>query len=97
MPDYIDNTIVVGDKQWDRLVDAARRAGIYVNLNFAEREGDFMYMAQSLIGPTGATLVHRRKLRPSGAERYMFSDGTTDGLKVVSTPYGRVGMLECGE
>lgn len=97
LPSYIENTIVVGDVQWSRLVQATRQAGLYVNLNFAEREGDFIYMAQSLISPSGDTLIHRRKLRPSGAERYMFSDGTTDGLKVVTTPFGRWGMLECGE
>ncbi|KAF3800067.1 Cyanide hydratase [Colletotrichum gloeosporioides] len=97
LPSYIDNAIVVGDAQWSRLIAAVQEAGIFANINFAERDGDFMYMSQSLLGPEGDVLHHRRKLRPSGAERYMFSDGTTDGLKVVQTDYGRWGMLECGE
>ncbi|KAM0335814.1 hypothetical protein ACHAQA_000864 [Verticillium albo-atrum] len=95
--DYVDNSIVVGDAQWARLVAATRRAGLYVNINFSEREGDFIYMAQSLLSPSGDVLIHRRKLRPSGSERDLFSDGTTDGLQVVTTPFGRWGMLECGE
>lgn len=88
---------MVGDAQWTRLIQAIQQAAIHVNLNFAEVDGDFMYMSQALIDPQGQVLHHRRKLRPSGAERYFFSDGTTKGLEVVQTEYGRWGMLECGE
>ncbi|GKT52833.1 aliphatic nitrilase [Colletotrichum tofieldiae] len=97
LPSYIDNAIVIGDIQWNRLIDAIRAASIYANLNFAEVDGDFMYMSQALVDPNGQVLHHRRKLRPSGAERFFFSDGTTDGLKVVQTDFGRWGMLECGD
>ncbi|KAK8179888.1 aliphatic nitrilase [Phyllosticta capitalensis] len=97
LPSYIEHAIVIGDAQWNRLIAAVKEAAIHVNLNFAEVDGDFMYMSQALVDPQGQVLHHRRKLRPSGAERYFFSDGTTDGLKVVQTDYGRWGMLECGE
>lgn len=87
----------MGDLHWTRILNATREAGIHAQINFAERDGDFMYMSQSLIDPKGEVLIHRRKLRPSGSERYIFSDGTTDGLQVVETAYGRWGVLECGE
>lgn len=40
---------------------------------------------------------HRHKLRPSGSERDLWSDGLIKTLQVVDTPYGRWGMLECWE
>ncbi|CAG8165341.1 unnamed protein product [Penicillium salamii] len=97
LPSYIENSLVVGDANWKRLVDAVKKAGIYAGLAFSERLDDHIYMAQSLISPLGDVLIHRHKLRPSGSERSFFSDGTMDELQVVTTARGRVGMLECGE
>jgi predicted amidohydrolase len=68
-----------------------------VALAFSERDGEFLYMSQALISPEGDIVMHRRKLRPSGSERDMFSDGTVDQLQVKNTALGRVGMLQCGE
>ncbi|KAK1487221.1 hypothetical protein CCUS01_03565 [Colletotrichum cuscutae] len=97
LPSYIENAIVIGDAQWNRLIAAIQAVGIYANLNFAEVDGDYMYMSQASIDPQGNIMHHRRKLRPSGAERYFFSDGVAGDLKVLETDYGRWGMLECGE
>lgn len=92
---YINNPIVVGDSNWRRLLSSIKTAGIYAALGFSEVKGDNMYMSQALISPLGDILIHRHKLRPSGSERYFFSDGTTDQLQVVTTAkLGRVGMLE---
>ncbi|KAJ4253961.1 hypothetical protein NW762_010360 [Fusarium torreyae] len=95
--DYIDNSIVVGDANWDKLVAAARLNSVHVGLAYSERVGRVIYMAQALIDPAGETIIHRHKLRPSGGERNIWSDGSTDGFKVVNTTYGRIGMLECWE
>lgn len=35
-------------------------------LAYSERNGDYLYMAQVIIGPDGELLIHRHKLRPSG-------------------------------
>ncbi|KAL3434971.1 carbon-nitrogen hydrolase [Aspergillus tetrazonus] len=94
---YVANTITRGDSNWNRLVTAAKRNAVYVALGFSEREDDYIYMAQTLIDPEGEVLIHRHKLRPSGQERDNWSDGTMDDLKVVETPFGRVGLLECWE
>ncbi|KAG9605600.1 hypothetical protein KCU77_g3598, partial [Aureobasidium melanogenum] len=64
LPMYINNSLVVGDDNWDRLIAAIQDAGIYAGLSFSELKGDRLYMAQAL---------------------------------VVTTPRGRMGMLECGE
>ncbi|PLB52510.1 aliphatic nitrilase [Aspergillus steynii IBT 23096] len=97
LPTYLANSMVVGGHEWNRLVSAIKNAELYASINFAQKDGGYLYMAQALISPTGKELILRHKLRPSGDERYIFSDGTINEFKVVNTTYGRVGMLECGE
>ncbi|PWY69969.1 aliphatic nitrilase [Aspergillus eucalypticola CBS 122712] len=83
---YIENSLEIGSHEWNTLVDGIVRGS-----------GNYIYMAQALISRDGEVVMHLRKLRPSGSERGMFSDGTVDQLRVVNTPLGRVGMLQCGE
>ncbi|KAJ5088462.1 aliphatic nitrilase [Penicillium angulare] len=97
LPSYIANAMVVGGPEWNRLISAIKATKLYAGLTFAQRAGDNLYMAQTLISPLGDQLIFRHKLRPSGDERDIFSDGTMDQLKVITSAYGRVGMLECGE
>ncbi|CAG8113873.1 unnamed protein product [Penicillium olsonii] len=94
---YVENSITVGDANWEKLRLAAQEYSIHVALGFSERVDDAIYMAQSLIDPTGKVLIHRHKLRPSGGERNIWSDGTMDAFQVVNTTYGRIGLLECWE
>lgn len=63
---YVDNSMVVGGPEWDRLIAAITNAGIWARLAFAERAGDRIYMAQSLISPSGEVVIYRHKLRPFG-------------------------------
>ncbi|KPM46109.1 hypothetical protein AK830_g420 [Neonectria ditissima] len=95
--DYVENSITVGDANWKKLISAAQKNSVYLALAFSERVKDAIYMAQAFIDPKGEVLIHRHKLRPSGGERNIWSDGTTKGFKVVNTTYGRIGMLECWE
>ena len=88
---------MIGSEQWLALVEAIVTAEIWTALAFAERDGNHTYMMQALVSPTGMTVHHRRKLRPSGSERDMFSDGNVEDIKVFDTDVGRVGMLQCGE
>lgn len=97
LPSYIENSLVVGDDNWNRLLDGITSAGIYAQLNYAERTDDYLYMAQALVSPIGDVLIHRHKLRPSGTERAMFTDGTIGEIVTVNTAFGRLGLLECGE
>ncbi|PYI11620.1 aliphatic nitrilase [Aspergillus sclerotiicarbonarius CBS 121057] len=94
---YIENTMVVGGVEWNRLIAAIKEVEIYAALSFAQRVGDNLYMALALVSPLGDELIFRHKLRPSGDERDIFSDGTMDQLRVITSAFGRVGMLECGE
>ncbi|PYI02288.1 aliphatic nitrilase [Aspergillus sclerotiicarbonarius CBS 121057] len=95
--DYIENSLVVGSTNWNKLVQAAIDNSIYVGLSFSEKDTAHLYMAQSLISPDGEILIHRHKLRPSAQERDLWTDGKLDQIYAVSTPIGRIGMLSCGE
>ncbi|KAJ5113611.1 hypothetical protein N7456_002145 [Penicillium angulare] len=95
--DYIENSLVVGSDNWNKLVQAAVDNEIYVGLSFSEKDAAHLYMAQALIAPDGEILIHRHKLRPSAQERDLWTDGKLDQIYAVSTPIGRIGMLSCGE
>ncbi|KAI5479103.1 amidase [Pseudohyphozyma bogoriensis] len=95
--DYIENSMEVNSTQWNTLLAAAKSNAVYVGFGFSERAGDYIYMGQALFSPDGEVLIHRHKLRPSGSERLLWSDGTIEMLQVVSTPIGRIGLLECWE
>ncbi|GJC90075.1 nitrilase [Colletotrichum liriopes] len=94
---YLEQALVVGSAQWDRLVAAAREYHVWLEFGFSQRDGDHVFMAQALFDDSGEVIQLRQKLRPSGGERTVFSDGTIDELKVFQTPFGRLGMLECWE
>lgn len=80
-----------------RIRAAAREHGITVVLGLSEKAHGTLYMAQAVIGPDGAILLHRRKLKPTHAERTLFGESDGSGLQVVDTPIGRLGALNCWE
>ncbi|KAH6651437.1 carbon-nitrogen hydrolase [Truncatella angustata] len=94
---YVSQSFSVDDARFQKLVKAFQDQGIYGTFGFSELADDKIFMGQVLIGPDGSILHHRRKLRPSGTERYIWSDGDISGLVVTPTPHGRIGMLECWE
>ncbi|MEM9796225.1 MAG: carbon-nitrogen hydrolase family protein [Pseudomonadota bacterium] len=77
--------------------DAARKAGTYVMLGFAERDGGSIYCAQALIDDRGEVVMSRRKLKPTHMERTVWGEGPADDLKITETSFGRVGGLCCWE
>ncbi|SJM57449.1 carbon-nitrogen hydrolase family protein [Gulosibacter sp. 10] len=94
---YHANSVAVDGPQITRIREAARARGITVVLGFSEKSGGSLYMAQIVIGGDGEVLQHRRKLKPTHAERTLFGESDGSGLKVVDTPIGRVGALNCFE
>ncbi|CAG8424876.1 unnamed protein product [Penicillium salamii] len=97
LDNYFDQTITVNDTNWNKLVSAARKHSVWLEFGFAQHISDNVFMGQALIDSKGNVIQVRQKLRPSGAERNIFSDGTIDQLLVHKTPFGRLGMLECWE
>lgn len=83
---YVENSLTVDNPQWNRLVFAAKNNAVYVVPGFSHREGNQIYMAQTLISPKGELLYLRHKSRPSGGERTTWSDGTLNEWKSLRLP-----------
>ena len=96
LANYIDNSLTTNSTHWRTLVSAAVSNNIYIAPAFSHLENGALYMGQALISPNGTSFI-RRKLRPSGGERGIWSDGIMDEIRVIATPYGRWGILECWE
>ena len=96
-PRYHENSMPVDSPQMRRLQGIAKRAAVTVVMGFAERDHGSRYMAQAIIGPDGALLLARRKLKPTHIERTVFGEGDGSDLRVVDSPFGRLGALNCWE
>ncbi|KNG47980.1 carbon-nitrogen hydrolase [Stemphylium lycopersici] len=96
LANYVDNSLEINSTHWKTLVKTAVGYGTYIAPAFSHKENGNIYMGQALITPSGEVFV-RHKLRPSGGERTIWSDGVVSDLQVIATPYGRWGILECWE
>lgn len=94
---YFDNSPAIDGPELARIRDAAARHRIHVSLGVSERADGSLYMGQWLIGPDGALLARRRKLKPTHVERTVFGEGDGSDLHVTETALGRVGALCCWE
>jgi len=94
---YYENALVYNSEHARTIQAAARRLGLYVVLSMAERDITTLYIAQWIIGPDGATIAQRRKLKGTHAERTVFGEGDGSDLAVHDLPIGRVGAMCCFE
>lgn len=94
---YHANSITVDGPHMRRIREAARANNVTVVVGYSEKAFGTLYMAQTIIGPDGGILLHRRKLKPTHVERTLFGESDGSGIKVVETPLGRVGALNCWE
>ena len=94
---YHASSPTIGSSEINAIREAARRHGITVVTGLSERDHGSLFMAQLVVGPDGAILQHRRKLKPTHAERTLFGEGDGSGLGVLETPLGRIGALNCWE
>lgn len=94
---YRRNAVRRSGPEMQVLCDAARRFGMVAVFGYAELDGGSLYMGQTIVDSDGTVKLHRRKLKPSRAERMVFGEGDGSGLTVVDTSAGRVGALNCWE
>ena len=94
---YRRNAVRRDGPEMQHLCDAARRYGLVAVFGYAELAGGSLYMGQTIVDSDGTIKLHRRKLKPSRAERMAFGEGDGSGLTVVDTSAGRVGALNCWE
>lgn len=98
---YWENSVPIPSKTIDALGAAARKNSIYLTVGIIERETEgsqgTVYCTIVYFGPDGTLLGKHRKLKPTGGERTIWGEGDGSTLKVIDTPYGRIGGLICWE
>lgn len=94
---YHANSPTVDGPEVAAIRKAAKDAGIWVVLGLSERDHGSLYMSQLIIDADGEIALHRRKLKPTHAERSLFGESDGSGIKVIETPFGRLGALNCFE
>jgi nitrilase len=92
-----DQAVVVGSPATDVLADTARGLGIWLLVGVDERDGGSLYNTLLTFAPDGSLAARHRKLMPTGGERLVWGMGDGSTLRVVDTPFGRVGGLICWE
>ena len=95
---YYDASMCVGDKEFLRLAEAAKKVCAYVSIGFSEQDAvsGTLYNSNVIFSPDGTWSVHR-KLKPTGSERVVWGDANRDYFPVVNTPWGPIGNLICWE
>lgn len=94
---YRANAIELNGPEMRAIQEACKRAGVWTMLGFAERDKGSVYAAQALIDEHGEVVMTRRKTRPTHMERTVWGEGEPSDIKLVETPFARVGGLICFE
>ncbi|MDP9481729.1 MAG: carbon-nitrogen hydrolase family protein [Chloroflexota bacterium] len=95
-----DNSVEIESPTTDLLRDAAARAKVNVVVGMCERlpQPDVsLFNTQLFIDSDGMIVGKHQKIMPTLGERVVHSRGSGDGLRVFTTPVGRVSGLICGE
>ena len=95
---YYDASIVVGGEEFKALAQKAKQTGAYISLGFSERDeiSGTLYNTNAIFEPNGNYKIHR-KLKPTGAERFVWGDANKDYFPVTETPWGPIASMICWE
>ena len=82
----------------ERVAALARKYGMMIAIGIDEKDGDRLYDSAILVGKTGKLLWKHRKLNVL-AELMdpPYSIGDPDGIGVVDTEFGRIGVIICAD
>ncbi|HEY2639597.1 MAG TPA: nitrilase-related carbon-nitrogen hydrolase, partial [Streptosporangiaceae bacterium] len=94
-----ENAVVVPGPATERLGAVARDNGVWLVIGVEERvqHGGTIYNTVLYFSSDGTLADRHRKLVPTGSERTVWGMGDGSTLRVVDTPFGRVGGLICWE
>jgi nitrilase len=94
------NSVTIDDPEIETLKELARKNSIYVVIGINERQKPYdgvLYNSLVFIGTDGKIQLTHRKVFPSNREKVFHRRGDGTTLKVVETPFGRLGGLICYE
>ena len=94
---YHDAAVSVEGAEIAQLAKAAAQHRLYVCVGIIERDGGTLYCTAVYLGADGAILGKHRKLMPTALERLVWGFGDGSTLKVVDTPFGKLGAVICWE
>lgn len=95
-----DNSVEIPSATTDLLCEAAARSGVNVVVGLCERmpaPDMSLFNTQLFIDSDGTIIGKHQKIMPTLGERVVHSRGSAEGLRVFTTPVGRVSGLICGE
>ncbi|MBI4892679.1 MAG: carbon-nitrogen hydrolase family protein [Acidobacteria bacterium] len=82
----------------DRIAALARQYGVMISIGLDEKDGDRLYDSAILVDRTGKLLWKHRKLNVlAHLMDPPYSEGTIDGVGVVETEFGRIGLVICAD
>ncbi|MBK5242742.1 carbon-nitrogen hydrolase family protein [Clostridium sp.] len=96
---YYDNSVIVPSDDTDRIAKAAGEVHAYVSIGITERDINncTLYCTNLFFSPEGKLVGKHRKLKPTGAERFIWGDGNEGAFPIIDTPWGNMGSLICWE
>lgn len=98
---YVENSVAVPSKETEYLGKIAKENNVYLVIGVTERDNEWsdtsLYCSVLFFSPKGDLLGKHRKLKPTGSERLVWSDGDGSTMPVFDTPYGKTGALICWE
>lgn len=95
-----EQSILADGEEVQALQSAAQETKTYLSVGISERtrySSGTLFNSNIFIGPDGRVLNLHRKLMPTFFEKLTWAPGDGHGLKVVETPFGKIGNLICGE
>src|SRR5690625_4604838 len=97
---YWENSMMVPGDETEEIGKAAKKANAYVVIGVIEQSSKgrgTLYCTVLFFNPDGSLIGKHRKLKPTGSERLIWSEGDGSTLPVFDTPFGRIGALICWE
>ncbi len=95
--EYYENALDVPGPETETLGKLALQYGIFLSIGVIEREIGSLYCTQLFFAPDGQLAGKHRKIKPTGAERYIWAEGDGSTLTTFDTPIGKTGTLICWE